>query len=167
MGKQPLLKYFTPAPVLRKQIRILKRRFHAASLRGSCGSPLGSTSNPWQTQELRKTGPRKPVGGRGQVKSQMFRKSLEFANKISPKLGTFWSAKEGLKTRNISEILAASIFSLSEAVICLSQRVSSTMHIYRSDILDLWIFTRILGQVFALGQNLLLTSIGHLANWLL
>jgi hypothetical protein len=65
------LKYLTFQLVLRKQIRPLKRRFHAASLRGSCGSPLGSTSNPRQIHSLRKRAPRKPEGGRGRVKSQI------------------------------------------------------------------------------------------------
>jgi hypothetical protein len=70
LNRQGVLKYLTRDPVLRKQFRLLKRRFHAASLRGSCGSPLGSTSNPWKTQELRIRAPRRSEGGESQVKSQ-------------------------------------------------------------------------------------------------
>ncbi|MGB4309201.1 MAG: hypothetical protein WBI94_02825, partial [Candidatus Cloacimonadaceae bacterium] len=55
-----------------KQNRLEKRRFHAASLRGSCGSPLGSTSNPKKTQGLRKRAPRISERRLTQAKSQMF-----------------------------------------------------------------------------------------------
>jgi hypothetical protein len=111
MKAQAVLKYLTCQPVLRKQIRPLKRRFHAASLRGSCGSPLGSTSNPKKTHKLRKREPRKPEGGRGQVKSQLFRNYLDFANKLRPKICTFPQAGFAcLETINVSAVALKPFF---------------------------------------------------------
>jgi hypothetical protein len=74
LKKPAFLKYLTYAQEFCKQIRLLKRRFHAASLRGSCGSPLGSTSNPKKTQELRKREPRKSERGKDTTEKQYFRK---------------------------------------------------------------------------------------------
>ena len=87
----------TYAPVLRKQIRPLKRRFHAASLRGSCGSPLGSTSNPWKTQELRIRTPRKPEGGRGRGKSQRLTRAQVLCKQIKPQNRRIFEGKIKLK----------------------------------------------------------------------
>jgi hypothetical protein len=77
-----VLKNLTSALEFCKQICPLKRRFHAASLRGSCGSPLGSTSNPKKTQELRIRAPRKSQGGRSRVKSQRLIRASVFGKQF-------------------------------------------------------------------------------------
>ena len=91
------VKYLTSGPDFCKQNRPRKRRFHAASLRPSCGSPLGSTSNPKKTQGLRIRAPRKPEGGRGRGKSQILMRAQVLRKQIKPKNRRIFRGKIRLK----------------------------------------------------------------------